>query len=316
MAAKTDSRIPTSVCAIDLGTYSAILLVAQVRRGVLRPIREVRRTVDLARTPGSSITRAALSRTARIIRDFDRMAQSYRVANGLVVATAAVRNARNRSEVLRTLKSSISFGIRVMTPRQEAELTAAGALVGLKKRHIDPLVVDIGGGSTEFIRPLSGVFAGVPVGAALATRRWKSCMPQRRAARDLYLTLCAERAFKHVDPARFGSIETVIAVGGTAATLAAIKSGAQSFDIDRVHGTTISYEWMAAFAAMLSQMSLRQISRLVPYDPSRARVLCAGTYLWCGVLNRLNIDRVTVSARGLRWGLAARLAGIPQRIPT
>jgi exopolyphosphatase/guanosine-5'-triphosphate,3'-diphosphate pyrophosphatase len=101
----------------------------------------------------------------------------------------------------------------------------------------------------------------------------------------------------------------MIGVGGSLVTLAAIHLGLSEFDPKRVHGHVLRRKWLAETADRLAQMSQNEIAALIPFDSRRARVLTAGTFLWSAVLDRYDADRVTVSVRGLRWGVAARLAG-------
>jgi exopolyphosphatase/guanosine-5'-triphosphate,3'-diphosphate pyrophosphatase len=299
------------VSVTDLGTFSAILLIAEVRDGKLVPLCEHRQTVDLAYERGRIISRAAILRAARVIRKFDRLSTGYRADAGLIVGTAALRQASNRFAVIRELREVAPYAIRVLTDKQEAQFAARGALIGLRRTPKDPLVVDIGGGSTEFIRPQTNAFRGLPIGASWTTKAWNENRPRDSAKRDLYFLACAERAVLELDTRLFSGVGELVGTGGTITTLAAINRKLKTFDIPRLHGHILKSDWISAMAAQLSVMSERSIRPLIPFDPSRASVLAAGTYLWAAVLNCLNADRVTVSTRGLRWGVAAHLAGLP-----
>ncbi len=298
------------VSVIDLGTFSAILLIAEVREGQLVPLHEERQTIDLAYDRGRMISAKGIARAVRAVRHFDRLSTKHKADAGLIVATAAMRQASNRYTVVRELRTVTPLTIRVLAERQEAQSAAKGALIGLSRVPPNPIVVDIGGGSSEFIQPQTNAFRGLPIGAAWATKRWNEARPRVAAKRDLYFLACAEQAILELDTRSFTNVSGVIGIGGTITTLAAMDQKMKSFEIGRVHGHTLKSEWVAAMAARLSVMPEKSIRALIPFDPSRAAVLLAGTYLWCAVLNRLNADRVTVSARGLRWGVAAHLAGL------
>lgn len=302
---------PTRVSVIDLGTFSAILLIAEVRHGHLIPICEERQTIDLAYDRGRAISLKAIARAVKIVRRFDRMVRESNSEKGLMVATAALRHASNRFAVVRELRTITPLLIRVLTDRQEAQFAARGALLGLPRIPHDALVVDIGGGSSEFIQPDTNAFRGLTIGAAWATSKWKDGCPRDRDKRDLYFLSCAEKVILDLDTRSFTNRQRVVGLGGTITTLAAIQKGMKKFDVEGVHGSTLTSDWITATAAQLSRMPDKSIRALVPFDPSSARVLTAGTYLWSRVLNRLDADRVTVSARGLRWGVAAHLAGLP-----
>lgn len=299
------------VAVIDLGTFSAILLIAESKRGHLRCLHEERRTVDLAYGPGNVITSPGLLRTSSVLRRFNRTLGAFQIDAGLIVATAALRHARNKRAILDELKSECELPVKVISARKEAEYSAIGAMIGLPRVAPSSLIIDIGGGSSEFIKPQTSTFRGLPIGAAWATQAWKPRAPRGRAQRDLFYLAAAESAVLNLDSRAFGAVGRVIGIGGTITSLAAVKKGLRSFDVSAVHGTSISREWIDGIASEMAGLSQGALRSLVPFDTSRARVLLAGTYLWSAVLNRLNADRVTVSARGLRWGVAAHLAGLP-----
>lgn len=298
------------VSVIDLGTFSAILLIAEEQQGRLVPVHEERVTVDLDYDRGRAISAKGIERAVKAIRKFDRLTAKLDVEKGLIVATAALRHATNRYRVSRELREVTALTIRVLTEKQEAQFAAHGALIGLKSIPANPLVVDIGGGSSEFLQPHANAFRGLPIGAAWATKRWSENCPRDRKTRELYYLACAEQAVLDLDTRSFTAVGDVIGIGGTITTLAAIQAKMKVFDVAAVHGSSLTSDWISTTAAQLAGLPEAGIRKLVPFDPSRARVLLAGTYLWSSVLNRLNIDRVTVSARGLRWGVAAHLAGL------
>lgn len=299
------------VAVIDLGTFSAILLIAESKRGRLVPLHEARRTVDLEYSSGNTLAPSGLKRAADAMHRFDRVLREFEVDRGLIVATAALRHATNRSAVLLGLRKDSRLPVRVLTTKNEAEYSARGAVIGLPRVAPSSLVIDIGGGSSEFIVAKTGIMSGLPTGAAWATREWSRSAPRGHAKRDLYYLAAAEKSVIHLNASKFGKVGSIVGLGGTITTLAAIKHRMQEFDVKRVHGTTLSRDWIDSLATVMSSMPETSIRHLVPFDPSRARVLLAGTYLWSAVLNRLNADRVMVSARGLRWGVAAHLAGLP-----
>lgn len=298
------------VSVIDLGTFSAILLIAEARRGKLVPIVENRATVDMSYVRGRTLSAHALERAARAIQKFSQVIAENNVSKSRIVATAALRHATNRESILQKLRAVTRERIQVLSGKQEALFSACGALAGLKRTPSNPLIVDIGGGSTEILKPSAGVFRGLPLGAAWATHQWRAGAPRGYQRRELHFLASAEKAALALDVRALGAFGGVIGVGGTITTLAAIEAGLKRFDVTKVHGRILTSDWIGAIAAQLSASREQRIKQLVPFDPSRSRVLLAGTYLWSAVLNRLNIDRVTVSARGLRWGVAAHLAGM------
>jgi exopolyphosphatase/guanosine-5'-triphosphate,3'-diphosphate pyrophosphatase len=298
-----------AVC--DLGSFSGLILIAEKRGRGVRAILEERHTVDLSYRPGTRvISRAGLERAASVLNRFRMLVAKHESERVIVVSTAALRDASNRKAVVRYLETQSGVRVGVLSARQEAQIAALGAVTGLREVTGNQLIIDIGGGSTEITQYPTLAFRGVPLGAARATAHWSTALSRRPDDRDAILRELAEAAFRTLRPTR-ADLSRVVAVGGTITALAAMKQGMRVFDPQRVHGTTLSTTWITETAAQLSKESLRALRERLRFDSDRARVIVAGTYLWSAVLNRLGIARVTVSARGLRWGMAVILAGLP-----
>jgi len=253
--------------------------------------------------------RRAFERSARLLDRFQTVAEQFGVIKAAVVCTSAVREAVNRKSFVDSLREAANYPVRVLSARQEATLSALGALIGLRPSERSTAVVDIGGGSTEVISQDRGLtrFWLAPWGAARATEAWKRISAQPPDQRVKSLTQAAAIILRDIPTPDCQSYR-VVGVGGTIVTLAMIHAGLSEFDPHRLHGTSLPTSWVVGTAKRLAGMNAEGIVRLIPFDPDRARVLAAGTILWAGVLNRLAADRVVVSVRGLRWGVAVRLA--------
>lgn len=301
---------PMRVAVVDLGTFSATILIAEERRGALVMICEERETIDLAYERGRVIPPKAIARASKALRRFEKLVYEHESQRALILGTAALRHASNKFSVVRELRTATQLLIRVLTDKQEAQFAARGALIGLPKAPKETLVIDLGGGSTEFIQTSTNAFRGLPIGAAWATDKWKEDCPRDRGKRDEYYAECARKVMMDLDTRSFTKGSHIVGLGGTITSLAAMHKKLKKFDAEAVHGSELTSEWIAEVASELSTLPEKSIKAKVPFDPSCARVLTAGTYLWSGVLNRLSAGRVVVSARGLRWGAAAHLAGL------
>jgi exopolyphosphatase/guanosine-5'-triphosphate,3'-diphosphate pyrophosphatase len=304
------------VAVCDLGTFSALFLIAEVRRGRLEPLLEERCTLDLAYSAagGHRIPAGAVDRALGTVEQFDRYVDRYACDRAAVVCTAAIRHATNRRQIVERLRRATAHPVVVLSPRQEGMLTAAGAANGLRASDRFTLVVDVGGGSTEIICPETGEIWLIPCGAAWATEQWRRGRPRFSERRADYYRRRASESVLTVDIGWLAEMPRVIGVGGTITTLAAINAGLREFDPARLHGSTLARGWIARMANQLALMDQRAVAGLIPFDRDRARVLTAGTFLWEAVLNRLHAARATVSVRGLRWGVAQALAFRPGTI--
>ncbi|MEW5701416.1 MAG: hypothetical protein AB1792_04220 [Candidatus Zixiibacteriota bacterium] len=301
---------PHRVAVCDLGTFSALFLVAERRRGRLVSIMEERRNVDLSYAPSSrALSMAAMRRAIRVVQRFRRLMERHQCDRGAIVCTAAIRRAANRRQVVAALTEATDCPVTVLSSRREGLLAAQGAMGGIRAADRPTLVVDLGGGSTEITDPHTGTTCSLPCGAAWLTGYWQGAHPRRSNQRADFYRREADAAVAKLNCGLFPESCRLVGVGGTITTLATIKAGLREFDPARVHGMALTRSWIARMAVQFAGMSTHQLAALVPFDRARARVLTAGTFLWASVLNRLDAARVTVSVRGLRWGIAEILSG-------
>lgn len=303
------SRRRIAVC--DLGTFTGLVLLAEASESRLTPLIEERHTIDMLSGSGrkSRLGRNALRRALTVIRRFQCLADDQSVRKGAVVCTSAVREAPNGREFAELLKRETAYPVRVLSAQQEARLSALGATTGMRPSQRPTVVIDIGGGSTEVVFCGSGRtrFRLMPCGAARATAAWDRLISSSSKSRAEVYAKCSQAVFGDL-PNVGATPPRVVGVGGTIVTLAAIHSRLKTFDAGLLHGAVLTRKWITTAANRLVDLDQRAIVRLIPFDPDRAHVLAAGTFLWAGVLNRMHADRVIVSVRGLRWGVAARLA--------
>ena len=302
----------STVAVCDLGTYSGLILIARRSGRRWTSLLEERQTVDLLADSrrGRRLDRRASKRAARLLDRFEDTTRQFGDIKAAVVCTSAVRESVNRERFVASLQERTDYPVRVLSARKEAILSASGALIGLRPSMRRTTVVDIGGGSTEivFLNGLRNRFWLTPWGAAKVTAAWKR---SRAQSPDQWVESGARRTARILQYLRApsGRPWRVVGVGGTIVTLAAIHAGLSEFDPRCLHGLSLRTNWILRVAERLARMNKKEITRLIPFDPDRARVLAAGTILWSGVLKSLAVDQVVVSVRGLRWGVAARLAG-------
>ncbi|HUU45226.1 MAG TPA: hypothetical protein VM118_05785 [Acidobacteriota bacterium] len=314
-----DPRPPSRVVGVcDLGTFSALILIAQLRRGSPVALAEERHTVDLARGRDryGALSEAAICRATRVLRRFDALTRRFHCDATAAVGTAALRAASGRSRLLRRLHVAGRHPVTVLSAPREAELAALGARSGLPPSTRSVPVVDVGGGSIEVVDPAGQLARGFRVGAATATVSWAAGSPRRRSERAAYFRRLAQRRLRRLVLLPRPSEGFIIGVGGTMATLAALAEGRGVFDPAALHGKTLTAEWVNDVAETLATLPTADIAAMIAFDPARARILTAGTFLWAEVINRLCVRRVIVSVRGLRWGAAIRLVSGDLASPT
>lgn len=296
------------VAAGDIGTNSTRLLIAEVSRGRVVPL-ECRVVVTglghgVDRT--GRLDEAGVARTLEVLGGYRAAVKAAGVAAFRMVATAAVRAAGDREEFLDAAEAVLEVRPEVITGEEEAILGFEGATGGLE-RPGPFLVIDVGGGSTEFVFGMDRpeVVESIDLGSRRMTERFLShhpCLPGEFEA----ALGAAAAAFAGVAlPAVPG---TVIGVGGTYTSQAALSLGLEAYDSDLVHGSAVSLEALDALAGRLAGMTLREIAALPSLDPARAPVLLGGAVVSAEALRRSGRGEVVVSEADLLDGIARRLA--------
>lgn len=304
------------IAAIDIGTNTVLLLVAENDdRGELRAVREeatitrLGQGVDVARKLAPAAierTNACLSTYATIVRELG----AERVA---VVGTSAMRDAGGGDEVRAKVRELFGVEARTISGVEEAKLTFAGALSGLRHGEGPVAVFDIGGGSTEIVVGASGVIRAshsFDVGSVRLTERHvRSDPPSRaeieamaRAARDAFA------AEPRVIEAARGLAEPPVGIAGTVTTLAAVALGLEPYDGARVHGHTMTSGEVREVVDRLAAMPLEERRTVRGLEPKRADVIVAGGLVVLAALEALGASAMRISDRGVRWGLAETLA--------
>jgi len=296
--------------AIDVGTNSVRLLVAEVSTGQIQPVYRSQVITRLGEGVAKSgrLSPAAVSRTIEVIDSFLREAHAQGAQEVFVIATQAVREAANREEILGPLRER-GIEIQVLTGEEEAKFGFLGATAGLPRPQGSSglvLVLDVGGGSTELAwgdEEVDGAVS-IPVGAVRLTEEFLTSdppSPQEIAAARSYL-LDALRAVPPLRPA------IAIGTGGTLTALSAFHHRIVPYDPERVHGSSLSREEVERLLRELAALPLEGRRKLPAIQPGRAEILVAGALLCGAVMDHLSIPRVTVSEADLLWGILVHRA--------
>jgi len=295
------------VAAIDIGTNSVLLLVAEARGGSLVPVLERATITRLGQ--GVDKTRKlapeAIERTLACLSEYAEDLRAHAPEQVLVVGTSAMRDAEGGALFRERAAEILSVEPRVASGDEEAELTFLGALTGLQVSG-EVLVFDVGGGSTEII---TGDAARGPrdkisldIGSVRLTERHVRGDPPTgdelgRVREDVRASLAT---------VRFQPAGQVVGVAGTVTTIAAFVRNIVPYDGALVHGAELSSEEVARAAIDLAKLTLEERTRIAAIHPKRADVIVAGTVLVDEVMRFCGAARMTVSDRGVRWGLVAR----------
>lgn len=324
---------PERRAAIDVGTNSVKLLVADVAGARVAPVLEDARQTRLGRGLYEThrLRGEAISQTARAVSAFVLQAEKLGARRLRVVATSAAREARNAAALLRALERACGVRPDILSGEQEAEWAFRGAMTDPRLARQPVLVLDVGGGSTEFILGRAEAIhfqRSYPLGAVrlmeqiphsdpprpeelAACRAWLRRFMRERVAPELQPALDRERR-RH--PQRHAV--RLVGVGGTATVLARLEQGVDDYARDVLEGTRLSAKRLRAWTERLWSLSLAERRRLRGMPPERADVLLSGVVIYEAVMEVFGFRELRVSTRGLRFAAVqeeARAAPGPWR---
>lgn len=301
--------MPDFYAALDIGTNSVLLTVAEgPDLRVVEQLSTVTRLgQDVDRT--RSLHPDALLRTLSCLETYRAVLDRYQPRRARAVGTSALRDASGGDEFRSRARDILGFDVEVVSGLTEAKLAFSGALFGLDISG-DAYVFDIGGGSTELIIGDAGsgdihFSTSLNIGSVRLTERLAlDDPPTPQQWTDLIETI--ETALD-AGPTTFPEQLTVVGVAGTVTTLCAISQVLDTYDSSKVHGHTLELGTLTALSARLSTMTIEDRLTLPGLTPGRADVIAAGAALCAAIVRRSARDRLTVSDRGVRFGVLREL---------
>ncbi|MEV5575668.1 Ppx/GppA phosphatase family protein [Spirillospora sp. NPDC052269] len=306
----------TRVAAIDCGTNSVRLLIADVEGDTLTDVEREMRIVRL----GQGVDRTgrlapeALDRTFTAMREYAGMIEAHGAEKVRVVATSATRDAENRADFVSGVVDIFGVVPEVITGDEEARLSFTGATRELAAlRPARPyLVVDIGGGSTEFVLGASGVEAAVSMDIGcvrLTERHLKDAdppSPEQIAATitDIDAALETVRATVPVDEAR-----TLVGLAGSVTTVAGIALDLPEYDSSRIHLSRIMAAQVHDVTRNLLHATRAERAAIGVMHPGRVDVIGAGSLIIDRIMREYGFGAVVVSEHDILDGIAWSLLG-------
>jgi exopolyphosphatase/guanosine-5'-triphosphate,3'-diphosphate pyrophosphatase len=300
------------VAAIDCGTNTLLLLVADVDAEGVRAVEEHSEIVRLGEglDATGALAPAAIARACGVLSQYVERIAALGCAHVIAVGTEAIRRASNGHELVNaatTLLGRVGGRFQVIDGEREARLSWRAVRASFPSLTGVRTVVDIGGGSTELLvgEAAPEAVVSVPIGSVRLTERLLHHDPptdEERAA----LARAVDAALAAAPQPR----GPIIGIAGTVTTLAAMALRLASYDPDRVHGSTLQAPTLHATVEMLGRTPLAERRALPGLDPKRADVIYAGAVILEHVLARGGASSLLVSDRGIRWGLVYEAAGL------
>ncbi|WP_406000402.1 exopolyphosphatase [Streptomyces sp. NBC_00829] len=303
----------TRVAAIDCGTNSIRLLVADADPDTGELVELDRRMIIVRLGQGvdrtGRLAPEALERTFAACREYAAVIKELGAEKLRFVATSASRDASNRDDFVRGVLDILGVEPEVITGDQEAEFSFTGATRELPG-HEERLVVDIGGGSTEFVVGREHVEAArsVDIGCVRLTERHVRSDPP---AADEVAAIRADvaAALDHAEESvPISDARTLVGLAGSVTTVAGIALGLGAYDSKAIHHARISYERVAEVTSMLLSATHDERAAIPVMHPGRVDVIGSGALVLLAIMERTGAREVVVSEHDILDGIAWSVA--------
>jgi exopolyphosphatase/guanosine-5'-triphosphate,3'-diphosphate pyrophosphatase len=304
--------MPT-LAAVDIGSNSVRLKIARLQGGRLKEVHEDREVTRLGEGvfSGGLLSPESMSKTVDVLRRFHRATQEWGTDTVRVVATAALRDARNSRAFLEWVRSTTGWTVEIISGLEEARLIHLG-IVSSSRINANPvLLVDLGGGSCELTLSRKGQIVetvSLPLGAVRLTNEFLSHDPPRKGELERMRGFVAREMGRIQDRIRSARVRAVIATSGTAAALAAVSSHLSRKRKQKSSVKAVTREMMHRVVKQITRMPLEQRRKVPGIGPRRAEIINAGAVVYGELLDRCHLSGFRYSPLGLRDGILAQMA--------
>ena len=295
--------------AVDIGSNSVRLKIARLTGRKLHPIqedREVTRLGDWVFRTGF-LSPEAMADTVKVLRRFHRATQRLGTDSVRVVATSALRDARNSRAFVEWVRSATGWNVGIISGLEEARLIHLGLVSNIRVGTAPVLMIDLGGGSCELTISAGGHIretVSLPLGAVRLTNEFLHHDPPRKGELERLRAFVGReigRVSARIVKAR---IKTVIATSGTAASLSAVCQA-----LSKNNSTSaVTRPQMRRVAKLITRLKIEERRKLSGIGPKRAEIIAAGAVVYSDLLEHCQLRGFRYSPLGLRDGLVEQMA--------
>lgn len=285
---------------IDIGTNTLLLLIMSKdmdgRVTILHDEHRIARLGEGINQTGS-IAQSAIQRARLILEEYTAILSQYHGIQVRAIATSAMRDATNAQVVKAELEHELGFPIEIISGLEEASLT----FLGSREEFPNPVIIDIGGGSTEIMQLKNDTeaFMSLDIGAVRLSDQFIKQLPIEKDA----LNQAQSYLLEMLDECSISPDSTIIATAGTPTTLAAMDLCIDDLSSPNIHGHELSIQKIISMSDRLLSSTLEEIVSIPGVHPQRADILPAGTLILLMILKQLQAKSCIVSKKGLRFGI-------------
>lgn len=297
------------VASIDIGTNTILLLIAELEEGRIKPIFEKETIVRLGEglQKDGLIHQEAMKRGFQTLSKYLKHCQTIGVQKIFAVGTSALREAKNAWDFIEKINKELNLSIEVITGEEEAQLSFLSVVKDLPQEMKKPiLVVDVGGGSSEFIFGEGDqihYWRSLPIGSVRLTEEFLHSDPINEEEK-LKMERRIRELLINIPPLPESFL--MVAVGGTATTLASVEQGLKEFTPEKIHHFILKKEGLRNQLLLYSSKTIDERKMIPGLSPLRADVIFAGGTILYLVMERLGCHSVLISCHGVRYGLLYR----------
>lgn len=299
------------IAALDLGSNTFLLLIVEIEKGkIVKVFHDEYRVPRLGQNMDQAQVFApeALERAEECLRDYALKISEFKPDVVKAVATSAAREAKNKEDLI-GVGAKYGIPIEIISGTEEAKFSFFGGTSDFTQKG-NCRVIDVGGGSTEFILGSKGgiqASRSLDMGCVRLTERFISGHPvfgqELRTLRRFI-----QSQLEHLPHDICMDSGPVIAVSGTPTTLASVILGQKEFNVKSIHGFRLKLAKMEEWCERMMAMTLSEISSLPGMDQQRADVILSGLLILIESSKVLSVEELIVSTRGVRYGVALEVA--------
>ena len=304
------------VAVVDLGTNTTRLLVADVRDGQLEELEKQTTITRLGQGVDATgrLADEAMDRVRETLDEYRQTIDRLQAEEVIAVATSAMRDADNGPEFRDELNRRYGIDARTISGDEEARLTFLGATSGrtaAAKRPPSMVVIDIGGGSTEYVVGSNGdpdFHVSAQMGSRRHTERFLQSDPPTHEELEALAADVRRIVEESVPEEVREQTAEGIAVAGTATTLAAIDLELDPYDPEKVHGYRLGLAAAERIQAMLAAVPVEERRNVTGLHPDRAPVIVAGVTILVESIRAFGLDEIEISESDILQGAAMAAA--------
>ncbi|MEI9998665.1 MAG: Ppx/GppA phosphatase family protein [Verrucomicrobiota bacterium] len=291
----------------DLGSNSIKCVMAETRGAGVRVLFEESIGTRLAENliDTAELRPEAIARTLDALRYLRAQADRLGVEKFRAVATSAVRDSRNRREFLRAAREVLGFPVRLLSGAEEAATIFSGVMADPHWRGRDMFILDIGGGSAEWVQGRAGALEkrlSLPLGAVRLRERFLHEYPVAADTADLLVETIRGQITHPLAHYHLGS-RRLVGTGGTVTCLVAMHKELAHFDPGQIDHTALTLEQVRTLLRSFTGCTIEELRARPGLPAKRADLILPGTAVVLATMQLLGARRINVSVRGLRYGV-------------